>query len=70
MDPKLSNITTNNDVLEFTLSDIDVSLANSIRRVILSEIPTNVFRTETHEETNAILKSILHAYTMKSSNND
>lgn len=50
MDPKITNITTNNDVLEFTLSDIDVSLANSIRRVILSEIPTNVFRTETHEE--------------------
>lgn len=38
-----------NDILRFTLSNINVSFANSLRRIILSEIPINVIRTETEE---------------------
>jgi len=33
------------DILKFTLSGVNVSLANAIRRTILSDIPTIVFRT-------------------------
>jgi DNA-directed RNA polymerase alpha subunit/DNA-directed RNA polymerase subunit L len=40
-----------NDILRFTLSNLNVSFANALRRIILSEIPINVIRTET-EETN------------------
>jgi DNA-directed RNA polymerase II subunit RPB3 len=38
------------EVYRFQLSGINVSLANSIRRVILSEIPCIVFHTETYED--------------------
>lgn len=34
----------------FTLSGLNVSLANGLRRIILSEIPTIVFHTETYED--------------------
>jgi len=35
-----------NDILRFTLSNLNVSFANALRRIILSEIPINVIRTE------------------------
>lgn len=38
-----------NDILKFTLSNLNVSFANALRRIILSEIPINVIRTETEE---------------------
>lgn len=50
MEPKLSNISEEGDVYKFTLSGLNVSLANSIRRTILSEIPINVILTETYTE--------------------
>ena len=37
-------------VYRFTLSGINVSLANALRRIILSEIPTIVFHTETYKD--------------------
>ena len=37
-------------ILTFTLSGVNVSLANAIRRIILSEIPTVVFRTTPYEK--------------------
>jgi len=42
-----------NGVLQFTVSNINVSYANAIRRVILSEVPTVVFRTFPHEKNDA-----------------
>ena len=42
------------DILTFTVNNINVSYANAIRRVILSEIPTVVFRTFPHEKNDAI----------------
>jgi DNA-directed RNA polymerase subunit L len=44
------SITEDNEILKFTLSDVDVSIANAIRRVILSDINVPVFRTTPNEE--------------------
>jgi len=40
----------NNDELKFTLSGVNVSIANSIRRIILSEIPMVVCRVSPNEK--------------------
>jgi DNA-directed RNA polymerase subunit L len=50
MDPHIDLIDTNDDSLGFTLSGVNVSLANAVRRVILSDIPMVVFRTAPNEE--------------------
>jgi DNA-directed RNA polymerase alpha subunit len=41
------------DTIEFTLSGVNVSLANAIRRTILSDIPLVVFKTTPYEENKA-----------------
>lgn len=51
MNPKLSNISEEGDVYRVTISGINVSFANAIRRTILSEIPVVAIQTE-HYETN------------------
>jgi DNA-directed RNA polymerase subunit L len=43
-----SNI--NDDELKFTLSNVNVSIANSLRRIILSEIPIVVFRVSPNDK--------------------
>ena len=45
MEPKIENLTENNNILQFTLKNCNVSYANAIRRVILSDIPCVVFET-------------------------
>lgn len=50
MNPSISNISNDNEVYKFTLGGINVSLANAIRRVILSEIETNVIPTEIYKD--------------------
>lgn len=40
----------NDDELKFTLSGVNVSIANSIRRIILSEIPMLVFRVSPNDK--------------------
>tara|TARA_Y100000816_G_scaffold196471_1_gene143667 strand:- start:7350 stop:8459 length:1110 start_codon:yes stop_codon:yes gene_type:complete len=50
MDPKISDISEENDIYKFTLSNLNVSLANALRRTILTDIPLVVIPTETHEE--------------------
>jgi DNA-directed RNA polymerase subunit L len=47
--PKISNISEEGDITRFTLSGVDVSVANALRRIILSEIPIVVIQTETHD---------------------
>ena len=42
-------------LLEFTLRNIDVSIANAIRRTILSDIPTIAFKTFPHDKNLAII---------------
>jgi len=41
---------TEDDVYKFTLENINVSLANALRRTILSDIPTVVFYTEIYND--------------------
>lgn len=50
MNPIVTNIVENNHILEFSLQNTDVSVANAIRRTILSEIDVNAFVTETFEK--------------------
>ena len=53
MNPSVSKINNNANAkspLTFTLSGVNVSLANAIRRIIISEIPTVVFRTTPYEK--------------------
>jgi DNA-directed RNA polymerase alpha subunit len=47
MNPRIEakSVSEDDGVLKFTLSGVNVSLANSIRRTILSDIPCVVFKT-------------------------
>lgn len=56
MDPVLQNISQGNSTAEFTLSGINVSIANSLRRIIISDIPAYVLRTSPHEENKAVIE--------------
>jgi DNA-directed RNA polymerase subunit L len=48
--PRIVSKTDENGQLKFTIDRINVSLSNAIRRVILSDVPTLVFRTTPHAE--------------------
>jgi DNA-directed RNA polymerase subunit L len=50
MNPQLDIIDSNADILTFTLSGINVSIANALRRTIISDIPMLVFRTSPNEQ--------------------
>lgn len=50
MEPSVIDINERNSTLYFTISNINVSYANAIRRVILSDIPTVVIRTFPYEK--------------------
>jgi len=52
MNPVISQITENNSILNFTLSGVNTSIANSLRR-ISSEVKSVVFITTPHEKNNA-----------------
>ena len=43
MEPSVLDLTERNNILTFTISNINVSYANAIRRVILADIPTVSF---------------------------
>lgn len=49
MNPQIKVI-EDEEILKFTLSGVDTSLANALRRIILNDIPTVVFRTETYND--------------------
>jgi DNA-directed RNA polymerase subunit L len=50
MNPQIDKIVEKEGVLTFSLSGVNVSLANAVRRTILSDIPTVVFKTSPNEE--------------------
>ena len=50
MDPKISNVSEDGDIYRFTLSDVNVSFANALRRTILSDIPVVCIETEPYEK--------------------
>jgi DNA-directed RNA polymerase subunit L len=55
MNPQITNPIEVDGKLSFTLSGINVSLSNAIRRTILSDIPTVVFKTTPYEENKATI---------------
>ena len=62
--PIVKNANEENGVMKFTLSNTNVSFANAIRRVILSEIPCVVFRTAPYEKS----MTTIHANTTRLTN--
>jgi DNA-directed RNA polymerase subunit L len=57
--PKITNRLDDpsTDTLTFTISGVDVSIVNAIRRTIMADIPTAVFITSPHEESRAVVYS-------------
>lgn len=51
MNPTVSNYSEEGDIYKFTLAGVNVSLANAIRRTILSEIPVVSIYTENNDKT-------------------
>ena len=51
--PRIVSRTDENNELKFTIDKINVSLANALRRIILSDVPTFVFRTFPYSECQA-----------------
>jgi len=50
MEPRISSLIEENGFLKFTITDCNVSIANALRRIIISDIPTFVFRTFPYSE--------------------
>jgi DNA-directed RNA polymerase subunit L len=53
MNPTIAPFDTDDLSVGFTLSGVNVSIANGLRRIMLSEIPIVVFRTSPHEQNKA-----------------
>ena len=53
MTSKIANLKEEDGKMTFTISNIDVSYINAIRRTILSDIPIVVFKTTPYEENKA-----------------
>jgi DNA-directed RNA polymerase subunit L len=53
MTTKIANLKEEDGKMNFTISSIDVSYVNAIRRTILSDIPIVIFKTTPYEENNA-----------------
>jgi len=51
--PRIENIANSDDIFTFTLSNVNVSIANAVRRTVLSDISTVVFKTSPQEENTA-----------------
>ena len=54
MEPKITELHEDNDTLYFKLSNTNVSVANAIRRTILSDIDTVCFITTPHSENQSV----------------
>ena len=50
MNPRIESVDDKDGVLRFRLSGVNVSLANGLRRTILSDIETAAFITSPHEQ--------------------
>ena len=53
MEPSVMDMNEQDNLLKFTISGINVSFANALRRTILSDIPTVVIRTFPYEKNDA-----------------
>ena len=54
MNPNVVNKTENDDTLYFTLNNANVSVANAIRRTILSEIPVVMYLKHHKQKINVL----------------
>jgi DNA-directed RNA polymerase subunit L len=52
---KVTNLKEENELMTFTISNVDVSYINGMRRTILSDIPICVFKTTPYEENVAVI---------------
>ena len=50
MNPEVRIVTDDGETLDFQLSNVDVSIANGLRRIMLSNIPTVVIKTFPHAD--------------------
>ena len=57
MFPTLENIQKKKEITTFTIKDINVSLANALRRIILSEIPIIVIRSAPHAQNDVTIEA-------------
>jgi len=57
MNPHIESIDTEDDTIGFTLSGVNVSLANALRRTLLSDIPMVVFRTTPNNQNKCIINA-------------
>jgi len=64
MNPHVEVIDTDDDSIGFTLSGVNVSFANGLRRTLLSDIPQVVFRTTPNEKN----KCTIHTNTSRLNN--
>jgi DNA-directed RNA polymerase subunit L len=55
MEPRIEIIENTSDTTTFTLSGINVSLANALRRTLLSDIPMVIFRTAPNEQNKCVI---------------
>jgi DNA-directed RNA polymerase subunit L len=53
MNPRIEKPEESGDILTFTLRDVNFSLANGVRRTILSDIPSVIFKTSPHDKNKA-----------------
>ena len=53
MEPRISNIIEEDGYLKFTIVDCNMSIANALRRIIVSDIPTFIFRTFPYSQNKA-----------------
>lgn len=54
MNPNIKDLIENDGELRFTLVEVNVSIANALRRTIISDIKTVVFKTSPHEENKSV----------------
>jgi DNA-directed RNA polymerase subunit L len=64
--PVISNRHVNEDELRFTMENADASIANALRRILLSEIPCIVFRTDIRPDTTE--NTVFHVNTTRHHN--
>jgi len=53
MEPRISNLIEEDSFLKFTITECNMSIANALRRIIVSDIPTFVFRTFPYSQNKA-----------------
>ena len=53
MEPRISNLIEEDSCLKFTIVDCNMSIANALRRIIVSDIPTFIFRTFPYSQNKA-----------------